>query len=91
MIHWNPFQPAVKVWMPVGGWNAAFSDKEKIQCTSRFFFLKEKKGYSDSMSQTLSHMVVFKQKYHGLQYSEEEEQVLAKALTPVIHSVITET
>jgi len=86
MIHWNPLQQNIKVWTPVGGWSTALSEKEKVQCTGLFFFLKEKKGYTESMAETLSYMAIFKQKYHGLRYSEEQEYIMSKAFLPLIHS-----
>jgi hypothetical protein len=83
MIHWNPLSDTLHEWTPIGGWNKAFSNKDKIQCTSLFVFFKEKKGYTDKMASVLAHMVIFKQKYHGLTYSEEQESILVKALKPI--------
>ena len=84
MIHWSPSCDIVHTWTPLSGWNSAFSNKDKIQCTSLFVFFKEKKGYTEKIASMLSHMVVFKQKYHGLSYSEEQESLLNKALKPIL-------
>ena len=68
-------------WEPVGGWNASFSEQERIQSTNLFFFFK--KRYVEKIASTLAIMTIFKQKYHGLQYSEDQEQLLSKARQPI--------
>ncbi len=73
-------------WQPKGGWNRAFSEQDKIQCTTLFFFFNHKKGYKDHVAEILAHMVLFKQKYPGLAYTQEQEQRLREALQPVFHS-----
>lgn len=68
-------------WEPVGGWNASFSEQERIQSTNLFFFFKKK--YAEKVALTLAIMTIFKQKYHGLQYSEDQESLLLKARLPI--------
>ena len=68
-------------WEPVGGWNASFSEQERIQSTNLFFFFK--KRYAEKVASSLAIMVIFKQKYHGLQYSEDQEALLLQARRPI--------
>lgn len=70
-------------WQPQGGWNTTFSEKDKIQCTNLFFFFKNKKGFKDNMAAILAQMVIYKQKYSGLKYSDEQESILQNALKPI--------
>lgn len=86
MFHWSPLNHAIESWEPQGGWNAIFSEKEKLQGVHLFFFLK-KKGYTQSVSTMLLHMYLFKQKYAELRYSVEQEAMLKEALKPLIRSV----
>lgn len=83
MIHWNPSCATWEEWVPKGGWNAIFSERQQIQGTNLFFFFK-KKGFKDNVAEIMTHMVLFKQTYPGLQYSTEQEKMLKKALQPVI-------
>jgi hypothetical protein len=64
----------------LSGWNSVFSEKDKIQCTNLFFFFKNKKGFNDIKSESLAQMVIYKQKYNGLKYSDEQETMLIEAL-----------
>ena len=73
MFHWSPLED-VQVWEPTFGWNNIFSEQDKIQCVTLFFFFK-KKGIKDSIAEILSHMILFKQKYH-IKYSDEQEDQL---------------
>jgi hypothetical protein len=59
------------------------SDQEKISYTNIYFFLKQK-GYSEKMADIYTQMAIFKEKYHGIKYSEEQEEQLKKALKPVL-------
>jgi hypothetical protein len=70
--------------MPRGGWNAIFSEKDKLQGVNLFFFLK-KKGYTETVANTLTTMYLFKHKYEHLQYSAEQEKMLKEALKPITH------
>lgn len=75
-------------WVPAEGWNVAFSEKERTYCTTLFTFLK--KQMSEIAANRAAHMVVFKQKYHGLRYSEEQEAFLSKCMKriqSITHSV----
>jgi predicted adenine nucleotide alpha hydrolase (AANH) superfamily ATPase len=81
MIHWNPLCDQLEEWVPKGGWNAMFSEQQKIQGTSLFFFFKNKKGFKENAAEIMVQMVLFKQIYPGLQYSEEQEKQLRRALT----------
>lgn len=85
MIYWSPTIATTETWEPRGKWNNTFSEKDKIQCTNLFFFFKNKKGFKENMAETLAQMTIYKQKYSGLQYSEEQEAILAKALKPVFN------
>lgn len=68
------------VWSPRGGWNPVFSETQRTQASQLFQFFKNKKGYSDAMSENMMYMMMFKQLYHGLHYSDEQEEQLRKAL-----------
>ena len=69
-------------WIPVGGWNRTWTEKEKIQCSRLYFFFHDKKHYSEKVSSIMAQMVIYKEKYH-VHYSEEQEQELKKALQPI--------
>ena len=60
-----------------------FSDQEKISYTNIYFFLKQK-GYSEKMADIYTQMAIFKEKYHGIKYSDEQEEQLKKALEPIM-------
>ena len=87
MLHWNPMSTHIDVWEPIGGWNRAFSEQDKLQATNLFFFFTKKKGFEDRVANVLVHMVLFKQKYPGLAYTEEQEQRLRNALQPVYTNI----
>lgn len=74
-------------WEPKGGWNRAFSEQDKLQCATLFFFFTHKKGYKERAAEILAHMVLFKQKYPGLTYTQEQEQRLREALQPIFQGV----
>lgn len=86
MLHWNPTSNKAEAWEPKGGWNRAFSEQDKLQATNLYFFFAKKKGYEDHVADVLAHMVLFKQKYPGLRYTEEQEQRLKEALQPLFES-----
>ena len=79
MFHWSPTSTSIQTWMPEEGWNQAWTEKDKIQCTRLYFFFHSKK-YSSEVASIMAHMMVYKEKCHGLQYSEEQESELARAL-----------
>lgn len=79
MIYWSPSNSSIEEYVPVGGWNSIFSNKDKIKCTALYTHFK-KRGYSTSISNTLAHMILFKEKYKGLYYSKEQEQMLSNVL-----------
>jgi hypothetical protein len=83
MRHWSPTISETESWEPQSGWNSSFSEKDKIQCTNLFFFFKNKKGFKENIATALAQMVVYKQKYTGLKYSEEQEALLENALKPI--------
>jgi predicted adenine nucleotide alpha hydrolase (AANH) superfamily ATPase len=85
MIFWLPNKSETIVWEPHGGWNTIFSEKDKIQCTNLFFFFKNKKGFKENIAEILAEMVIYKQKYNGLKYSDEQEAMLLEALKPVFN------
>ena len=80
MIYWSPTSIDTYSWLPIGGWNNTFSEKDKIQCINLFFFFKNKKGFKDKVAESLAQMVIYKQKYNGLKYSSEQETILVEAL-----------
>jgi phage protein D len=86
MLFWSPVADKLEEWQPVGGWGAAFSEQDKLQLMNLFFFFKNKKGYKDRKAETLAHMIVSKQKYKGLQYSEDQERHIREALQAVFGS-----
>lgn len=79
MIYWIPSHTTFEEYSPLGGWNATLSNQEKIKSTALYSFFK-KKGYSESNAIIMSDMMIYKQKYNGLQYSNEQEEMLKKAL-----------
>lgn len=83
MIYWSPTSTNTYSWTPLGGWNNVFSEKDKIQCINLFFFFKNKKGFNDILADNLAQMVIYKQKYNMLKYSDEQESILVKALKSV--------
>ena len=85
MLFWSPSKSETEMWKPCAGWNSSFSEKDKIQCTNLFFFFKNKKGFKENMAEVLAQMVIYKQKYSGLKYSEEQENILSQALKPVFN------
>lgn len=85
MIHWNPATDMTETYK--SEWNPALSDMEKLQCTNLFFFFKNKKGFNDNQATSLAQMTVFKQKYRGIKYAEEQETALKRALVPVVTSI----
>ncbi len=86
MMFWSATSSEVEQWEPTGKWNASFSEKDKIQCTNLFFFFKNKKGFKENMAEIFAQMVIYKQKYNGLKYSDEQEEMLVEALKPVFNS-----
>jgi hypothetical protein len=86
MFYWNLTGECIGEWQPKSGWNSTFSEEDKIKCTNLFFFFKNKKGFKENVADIMSHMVIFKEKYHGMSYSEEQEYQLSEALKPVFNS-----
>lgn len=86
MLYWSPVQDKVEEWQPTGGWNASFSEQDKIQGTYLFFFFKNKKGCSDRKAEILAQMVVSKHKYKGLMYTKQQEDQIREALQTVFSS-----
>jgi hypothetical protein len=78
MFHWSPLANSFTEYKPVGGWNVAFSVKERIQGTNLYGTFKQK-GYSDTIASKMAQMILFKQKYH-LSYSKEQEEMLRRGL-----------
>ena len=85
MIYWSPSITETNQWIPKSGWNSSFSERDKIQCTNLFFFFKNKKGFKENIAEILAQMVIYKQKYNGLKYSDEQEEMLQDALKPVFN------
>ena len=83
MIYWHPTNTNTTAWFPKSGWNSSFSEKDKIQFTNLFFFFKNKKGFKENMAENLAQMVMYKQKYNHLRYTDEQELMLQSALQPV--------
>jgi hypothetical protein len=61
-------------YKPRGGWNPAFSQKDKTACTELFEHICPIHG--EVIAEMMSQMIMFKRKYH-LKYSEEQEQKIA--------------
>ncbi len=82
MLYWSPLCSEFQEWEPKAGWNATFSELDKLQCMNLFFFFKKK--YDASQAEILAQMIIYKKKYHGLKYSEEQEASIhsVKALIP---------
>ena len=85
MLYWSPTTNKTEEWSPKSGWNSTFSEKDKIQCTNLFFFFKNKKGFKENIADTLAQMAIYKQKYNGLEYSEDQETMLEEALKTVFN------
>lgn len=61
-------------YKPKGGWNPAFSQKDRVTCTELFEHIRPIHG--EIIAEMMSQMIIFKRKYH-LKYSEEQEQKIA--------------
>jgi hypothetical protein len=85
MLYWTPNNSETYSWEPCTGWNSTFSESDKIQCTNLFFFFKNKKGFKENMAEILAQMVIYKHKYPGMKYSNEQETQLQEALQPVFN------
>lgn len=85
MQYWNPATNQIKSWMPKSGWNKSFSEADKIKCTNLYHFFYDKKHYTSHHSEIMAQMVIYKDKYHGLSYSEEQEAQLKEALKSVFN------
>jgi hypothetical protein len=70
-------QQKVIPFIPKGGWNPTFTEKDKTCCTEYYLFIKPKHG--EIIAEMISQMMIYKKKYH-LKYSEEQEQKIAAAL-----------
>lgn len=83
MLYWSPLNENFQKLQYKADWNPSFSEKDKIMYTNLFFFLKTKKGFTDSIADTYAQMILFKQKYPSLKYNEEQESLLKDALRTV--------
>lgn len=81
MFYWNPSQSDIQTWQPVGGWNHIYSERDRMQGTALYTFLTNRKHYSSNVASTLVQMILSKQVYRDLMYSEEQEEQIKKALT----------
>lgn len=61
-------------FVPKGGWNPIFSQKDRQHCTDYYLYIQSIHG--DTIAEMMSQMIIYKRKYHLL-YSEEQEQKLA--------------
>lgn len=80
MFYWSPMISSVQEWEPEEGWNRTWTEKDKIQCTRLYFFFHKMKQYSQVAASIMAQMMVYKEKCHGLRYSDEQEAELQKAL-----------
>jgi hypothetical protein len=87
MFHWNPLNSTIESWKP--HWDSIFSEKDRLKGTTLFFFFKNKKGCTESVAQQLVEMQLYREKYPGLRYTEEQERILQKMMEPIIHSGVT--
>lgn len=88
-MNWSPAEDHLDEWIPKGGWNPTLSEQEKIKAVHLFFFFRRKR-YPPPQAEAIVHMVLWKQKYPTLRYSDEQEAILTKALIPIpIRSVAT--
>jgi hypothetical protein len=83
MMYWNPSSTTIEEWTPKVGWNAIFSEQDRIKATHLFFFLKNKKGYKDYIAERLVQMIMYKDIYPGLKYSDKQEELIRQSLTPM--------
>jgi hypothetical protein len=83
MLYWSPTISETHSWEPLSGWNSSFSEKDKLQYMNLVFFLKDKKGFKENIANSMAQMVIYKQKYPGLKYSDEQEAMLLNALSPI--------
>jgi hypothetical protein len=79
MFYWNPATSECQTWQPTGGWNALYSERDKLQAVALYTHLQNH-HYSSAVASTLVQMIISKQLYHGLRYSEEQERAIEKAL-----------
>jgi len=66
-------------YTPTGGWNPVFSEDDKIKGRAMYAHVI-KKGYSTRSAQIIARMILYKDKYPGLLYSQEQEVVLRRAI-----------
>lgn len=83
-MNWSPADDAFSAWTPIGGWNPAFSEQEKIKAIHLFFFFSRQKRYPARQAEVLVEMFLWKRKYPSLRYAESQEQLLKEALRPII-------
>lgn len=81
---WSPCDTELSTWEPSMGWNRTFSEKEKLECAYLYVFLTKRKKYNSEKAEQLAQMAIFKQKYHGIQYSDIQENELVMALKPIL-------
>lgn len=87
-MNWNPVEDTMEVWNPRGGWNPSWSEQEKITAVHLFFFFRRKK-YPAPQAEVLAQMAIWKRKFPSLHYTTEQENILTRAMCPIIHSEAT--
>jgi hypothetical protein len=60
---------------PSIGWDKSFSESDKKQYNTIVKLLRDKRGFDTKISEALSYMILYKQKYN-LKYSDEQEEQL---------------
>ena len=76
-MHWTPND--THEWTPTGGWNVAYGEREKMRGIAYHHHLI-RRGYSENAAEIIIQMVLSKQVYDGLTYSDAQEKILRKAI-----------
>jgi hypothetical protein len=69
-------------WQPKGGWNITYSERDKMDCTDYYMYIKMIHG--EIIAEIISQMIIYKRKYN-LKYSEEQEAKIAMLFTRQKH------
>lgn len=85
MFFWTPSTNKIENFDSSITSNSVFSEQEKIKYMNLFFFFKQKKGIPEKKADILAQMAIYKDKYLGLKYSEEQETELKNALCPIFN------
>jgi hypothetical protein len=84
MLFWAPNKASFAEFEPKTGWNASFTEQDKIFCTNTYVFLKNIKEFEEKSAEVFALMATYKNKFPQLKYSSQQENDLLHALIPII-------